>query len=229
MKRAAPAPSVPQKPASGAASRPDQLVRTDRHTQKLQKFFLPSSQALPDSSPRTESQPEAGRRHSSPAGARPADSCSAQQEASPAEVAACKEQTERKRPRMDSAEGAALAAARDKVQMEAHPGGSQGGLLRDSMEMHRQVPQCKQASDPSMRSADTVQLVQACGRGCSSLCWLVRWMITAHWSRRGWTSSLSIPQLWPATSSISRYVLHESSWLPRLQPVAPLIFWPALT
>ena len=134
MKRAAPAPSVPQKPASGTASRPDQLVRTDRHTQKLQKFFLPSSQTLPGNSPSTGAQPEAERRHDSPAGARLAGSCSEQQGASPAAVAACEEQIERKRPRMDSADNAALAAARDKIQMEAHPGGSQGGLLRESKE-----------------------------------------------------------------------------------------------
>ena len=123
MKRAAPAPLAPQKPTSGTASRPDQLVRTDRHTQKLQKFFLPSSQTLPGNSPCTEPQPEAELRHDSPAGARPLDSCSAQQGAHSAEVAALEQVVERKRPRMDSTDDAALAAAREKVQIEAHSGG----------------------------------------------------------------------------------------------------------
>lgn len=139
--RKAPALSAPQKPAVGAGYRPEALVRTDRHAQKLHKFFLPSSQpAASNSSPAVPQQVAEPREdivEAEPAGS--ADGQDRQElpaERSPPTAkptaSVVKQgqpelpltaQREGKRPRLDTATASILAAAQEKLQMEAHAGG----------------------------------------------------------------------------------------------------------
>ena len=139
--RKAPALSASQKPAVGAGGRPEALVRTDRHAQKLYKFFLPSSKpAASNSSPAVPQQvaePQGDIVEAEPTGsadgqdqqelpeesllptAKPIASVAKQgQQELPLTA-----QREGKRPRLDTATASILAAAREKVQMETHAGG----------------------------------------------------------------------------------------------------------
>jgi hypothetical protein len=139
--RKAPALSASQKPAVGAGGRPEALVRTDRHAQKLYKFFLPSSKpAASNSSPAVPQQvaePQGDIVEAEPPGsadgqdqqelpeesllptAKPIASVAKQgQQELPLTA-----QREGKRPRLDTATASILAAAREKVQMETHAGG----------------------------------------------------------------------------------------------------------
>ncbi|CAL5222516.1 g4891 [Coccomyxa viridis] len=124
--RAGSAAAAPQKPNVGTGYRPESLVRTDRHTQKLHNFFMPSSQ-LPSSSsgPAIATPPGAGHREDGVAETKPADSSAVQQEVLPsAEGSGQDGHRESKRPRLleENTGTLAAAAAREKLQLEAHSG-----------------------------------------------------------------------------------------------------------
>jgi len=115
----------------GTGYHPESLVRTDRHTQKLDKFFLLSSQApTSNSSPAAVAQqgPES-REEESHAQARPARS-SAEQQGVPSAEGGSTENVQRasKRPRQEQSDASLIAAARERVQMEAHSGIQQSAM-----------------------------------------------------------------------------------------------------
>ncbi len=118
-------------------------MRTDRHAQKLHKFFLPSSQPADCNSSPAVPQHVAGPRDGIDE-AEPASSADGQDQqelptellpptAEPAASVAVQGQQELlftvqrkgKRPRLDSATAPNLASAQEKVQMGAHAGGLQ--------------------------------------------------------------------------------------------------------
>ena len=115
----------------GTGYHPESLVRTDRHTQKLDKFFLLSSQApTSNSSPAAVAQQGSeSREEESHAQARPARS-SAEQQGGPSAEGGSTENVQRasKRPRQEQSDAFLIAAARERVQMEAHSGIQQSAV-----------------------------------------------------------------------------------------------------
>lgn len=156
-KRAAPAASAPQKPSMGVGSRPDTLVRTDRHTQKLHKFFLPSSQGPLSSSPPAQLQQEPEQRGDGHEQARHASSNDVPREV----LAAIEECRGSKRPRHDSMSSQELTAAREKLQMGAHSGDRMQVCIVLGMSSNYQL--CQHGTKNSTCSGPNLT-VQPCAR-----------------------------------------------------------------
>ena len=142
--RAGSAAAAPQKPHVGTGYRPESLVRTDRHTQKLHNFFMPSSQAPSSSRSLAVATPQgAGHREGSVTETKPVDSSTVQREVLPsAEGSGQDGHRESKRPRLleETAGALAAAAAREKLQLEAHSGTQLPGLAVDILSSAFHLP-----------------------------------------------------------------------------------------
>ncbi len=219
--RAGSAVAAPQKPNVGTGYRPESLVRTDRHTQKLHNFFMPSSSQVPSrsSTPAIAIPRGAGHREDSSAEANPADSSAMQQEVLPAAGSSGQDgHRVSKRPRLlEKTTGTlAAAAAREKLQLEAHSGTQlprllMGVLLQPCISSHTAskehvVPHtqpCRWLISLITQLEALSSSMQGSDRGCSTLSWSDRLMGRACWSRRVWTSYLSTPQHWLMICSTS--------------------------